>query len=127
MRVTADLESQLVISLTAEGVDAAKPIEIPLRSLVHQSHNTALDDSGNHMLVARSPADRLRVRFDRDHLVFAPGETFQFEVEPYLVESNSNKVRLQARIVGAPGGQQMFAEEYDAGGGRNRVDRPQGT
>ena len=74
VQVTADLDAQLVIALASEPGEAAKPTEISLRTLVSQSQNSSLDDAGNRLLVSRSPSDRLRVNFDRDHLVFSPGE-----------------------------------------------------
>ena len=113
--VTADLDDRLVVSLTDEPGKPAKPIEVPLRQLVHQPHNGTLDTVGNRVLISRSPGDRLRIRFDRESLVFAPGESFQFQIEPHLLESAGSGLRFQAQIATSPGGREVWSEEYTAG------------
>lgn len=113
--VTADLDARLVVSLTNEQGELAKPVEVSLRSLVGQSHNSALDEVGNHLLVSRSPSDRLRISFDREHLVFSPGETFQFQIQPYLLEPGGGAVRYQAQIISSSGGQILSSADYKGG------------
>lgn len=112
---TADLDAQLSISLTDEQGETVKKIEVPLGTLVSQSHSSTLDEMGNRLLVARGPRDRLRINVERETLVFAPGELFPFQVEPYMVDQGNAKVRLQAQIISSPLGQRMWSEEYETG------------
>jgi len=115
VRVTADLNATLTIALSDDPGNAAKPIEIPLRTLVNQSHNTTLDAFGNRLLVTRSPGDRLRIEFDRDNLVFGPGDSFQFAISVHLLELNVPSLRYQAQISTSPGGQRVWSQEYESG------------
>ena len=101
---TADLDARLTISLTDDQGETVKDVEVPLRNLVGQSHNSILDEAGNRLLVSRAPGDRLRFGIERDTLVFAPGEMFPFQFEPYLVDQGGAKVRFQAQITSSPGG-----------------------
>jgi hypothetical protein len=96
--VSGDLDQRLIVSLSNEPGEATKPLEITLRSLLSQSHTSNLDEIGNRLLVSRAPSDRLRVNFDRQHLVFAPGDTFQFEIQPYLLESSGGGLHYQTRL-----------------------------
>ena len=50
-----------------------------------EAHTSLLDERGNRLLVRRDPGDELRVRFERDSLVFQAGEKFEFHVAPHLV------------------------------------------
>ena len=113
--VTADLESRLTVTLSDEASNVAKTVEIPLRDLVTGSHNSMLDAAGNRLFITRAPGDRLRVVCHRDHLVFAPGETFKFEMAAHLVASTSASFRYSAVITTSPGGQRVWAQEYEAG------------
>ncbi len=113
--VTADLGAKLSISLADGESEIAKQIEVPLQTLVNQSHNTTLDEAGNRLLVSRSPSDRLRISIERETLIFAPGEMFAFEIEPYLLDQGGAKVRFQAQITSNPAGQRVWSEEYDSG------------
>ena len=115
VRVTADLNAKLSITLSDEPDESAKPIEIPLRTLVSQSHNTTLDAFGNRLLVTRSPGDRLRIEFDRDNLVFGPGDPFQFAIAVHLLEQTAPGMRYQAQITTSPGGQRVWSQEYESG------------
>jgi len=113
--VDADLDAQLVVTLSNEQDEEPKVFEIPLRTLTNQSHTSSLDPSGNQLLVSRSPADRLRIQLDRASMVFAPGERFAFHVEPYLVEGASGPLKFQVQITSASSGQRIFSEDYEAG------------
>lgn len=112
--VTADLDAELSITLEAAG-DPPKNAVIPLRTLLAQQSEAALDDSGNRLVVTRSPADKLRVKFERENMIFAPGDKFQFELQPFMMDASGAKLRFQAEIVSVPGGQSMFKQEYDSG------------
>jgi hypothetical protein len=110
----ADSESKVAIQLSAADDAAPQDIEIPVADLIEGTHNSTLDDTGNRLSVSRSPGDRLRVTFDREHLVFSPGETFAFTVEPYRIGGKASGLRCQTQILGAASGQRVSAEEHSA-------------
>ena len=64
----------------------ARVIDVPLTELVRGYRSEALDDQGNRLVVRRSPGDTLRLRLNRDHLVFAPGEVLVLDVVPHLLD-----------------------------------------
>ena len=73
--VTATSDSKLSVALAPlTASEDASPIEIRLSEVVGESFSSQLDPQGNRLLVMRSPGDKLRVRFDRNSLVFSPGE-----------------------------------------------------
>ena len=65
--------------------EAVQRIQVPLGKLLTEAHTSQLDERGNRLLVRRDPGDELRVRFERDSLVFNAGEKFEFHVAPHLV------------------------------------------
>jgi hypothetical protein len=73
----------------SDAPETAQPARIPLAQLIADAHNATLDDRGNRLLVRRSPGDKLRVSFSRDALVFAPGERFEFYVDPHQIETEA--------------------------------------
>jgi hypothetical protein len=111
--VTAGPDAQLTITLGDDSGEAPKQVEVPLRALLHQPHNSALDDLGNRLLISRAPSDRLRVIIERPSLIFSPGESFGFEVEPHLSDV-SGKFRFQAQLTNTASGTRVWAEEFDA-------------
>lgn len=113
--VTADLAAKLSIALVDPTGEITKNIEVPLTELVHQSHATPLDDTDNRLLVTRSPGDRLRVRCQRDNLVFAPGENLTFELAAHLADAANTPVRYSAMITASATGTRTWSEEYEAG------------
>jgi hypothetical protein len=85
-RVTAASTAEVSILLTADRpAEADQRIQIPLGKLLSDAHTSVLDERGNRLLVRRDPGDELRVRFERDSLVFQTGEKFDFHVGPHLV------------------------------------------
>ncbi|MCL4678162.1 MAG: hypothetical protein KJ017_06165 [Alphaproteobacteria bacterium] len=58
-------------------------VTIPVSHLIGDFHSSLLDNRGNQLRVRRRPGDQLRVRFDRDSLVFRGGERFDFFVTPH--------------------------------------------
>jgi hypothetical protein len=94
----------------------AEPIQIrvAVSQLVSQEHLQPLDDKQNRLLVRRGPADRLRVKLDRDHLVFAPGETWRCEVRPQLLGlPGGSRVQLRLQLAGARGSNRLWSEERE--------------
>ncbi|MBL8826540.1 MAG: family 10 glycosylhydrolase [Planctomycetaceae bacterium] len=105
--IEAPREAMLRIELA--GLDDNKPpspIDVPLTSVIDESHNGSLDPLGTRLLVRRAPGDKLRVQFYRDHLIFTPGEVWHVAVEPALSGMTAgSKLRLQSRLVGSDNAQ----------------------
>lgn len=112
---TAELDALLEITLTDSQGESVKQVQVPLSSLISQPHNSPLDEVGNRLMVSRSPSDRLRVHMEREALVFAPGEMFPIQLEPYLVDQGSAKLQFQVEIASNPGGVRFWSEQYEAG------------
>ncbi|MHB1033734.1 MAG: family 10 glycosylhydrolase [Pirellulales bacterium] len=111
--VSAPLDARLVIDLTpADAIGRGERIELPLGDLVAAYHNRQLDDRGNRLLVRRAPGDALRVDFPQHKsLVFSPGETLQFNLEPNLLGvSPGTKVRLDIAL---GGGRSTWSDRHD--------------
>ncbi len=86
LQLTAGKTASLEITLTPDNqTNAVRQVHIPLEQLVSEIHTSLLDERGNRLLVRRSPGDDMRVRFDREDLVFSPGETFEFRLDPHLL------------------------------------------
>ncbi|MCH5375169.1 MAG: hypothetical protein JJ992_14450, partial [Planctomycetes bacterium] len=89
-RLRVPREATLVVELgERDKSTAAQQVMIPVARLIDDLHSTLLDDRGNQLRVRRKPGDRLRVRFDRDNLVFRGGERFEFYVTPHLLGAES--------------------------------------
>ncbi len=95
--VSAARDARLSIHLSHEETPDPQSIEVSIGELIDQPYDSDLDDVGNRLSVSRSPGDRLRIEFDREHLVFAPGEPFTFQVEPHLIGASTSGLRLQAQ------------------------------
>ena len=73
----------------------------------------ALDDSGNRLNINRAPGDRLPVTFARDHLVFDPGEAFEFNLRPFRGTSETGaKARLELEVIATGESRSVFDEHY---------------
>lgn len=86
VRVQGPSTATLILTLVpADEPDRAQTIEIPFSQFTAQRgffDSSKLDDQQNRMVARRAPGDRLRVEFERDSLVFSPGEEFSFKVLP---------------------------------------------
>jgi hypothetical protein len=92
--------------------DAAKTIELSLGELGDEYTVRELDARGNRLLAMRAPGDALHVRIARDNLVFAPGETLKFAVEPRgLKPPEKTKLRLRAQLLG--GEKELWAQQQE--------------
>jgi hypothetical protein len=114
--VTATSDSKLSVALAPlTASEDASPIEIRLSEVVGESFSSQLDPQGNRLLVMRSPGDKLRVRFDRNSLVFSPGEVFEVEVQPYLLGlPPGTNVRLSAQLTSAATAARHWSQEFEA-------------
>lgn len=87
MHVQAERDATVSVRLMADGDERSmREIRVPLEKLIRDVHSEPIDEQGNQILARRAPGDRLRVLFERDSLVFRPGEPFEFRVDPHLVD-----------------------------------------
>lgn len=109
------LHGQLNLSFTPLD-PPGEPIEIrvAVAQLVSQEHLQPLDGKQNRVLIRRGPADRLRVKLERDHLIFSPGETWRFEVQPQLLGVTSgSRVQLRLQLASARDSNRLWSEERE--------------
>jgi hypothetical protein len=113
--VKADLTATLTMELAPTGQpQETSQVEIPLSQLVSDYYYSKLDAQGNQILIHRAGGDTLRVEFERDSLVFAPGEEFQFSVQPHLLGNfASESLRCQLELVESRGGAQVWSQEAE--------------
>jgi hypothetical protein len=114
IRVSGSSQTVLTLEIAPlAGSPERKGIEIPLDELVAGYRSEPLDDKGNFVVVQRMSGDNLRIRFDRSSLVFAPGETFEFEVVPHhtALEDLSN-LRCHTQLLGT-GDDQLLWQQSD--------------
>ncbi len=114
LRAQCALEARLSVELVSQD-DPEHPItlDVPINEVLEGRYDGPLDDSGNRILIHRAPGDSLRVRFERDHLVFAPQERFRFQVDPYLLPlSPGSKVQVRLALRRARGGAELWATEH---------------
>jgi len=84
--VNASLDATLSVVLSPRDHKTEPYREsIKLSKLIKEYHTAPIDDRKNTLLVRRAPGDRLRLLFNRDHLVFWPGEGFSLNVIPHHV------------------------------------------
>jgi hypothetical protein len=118
--VVAPPSAKLTLLFTpADKDDEPKSIEIPLAELGDEYASWELDQRGNRLLAMRAPGEALRVRLSRDNLVFSPGETLKFTVEPRgLKPQDKSKLRLRAQLLG--GEKELWAQQQEVA---TEVDR----
>ncbi len=119
--VTASLNARLSIQLLPVGAEKPIAVEVTLRELLQKPLSRSLDDRGNRLLIRRAPGDSLRVRLDREALVFSPGERFAVDIKPHLLPlSDGANVRLKARLLANQSGAEQWSQEFalsNSGGG----------
>ena len=114
VQTTAPPESSLKIELhdVADPSAAVLTAEVSLADLAAKPVGKDLDKFGAHVLFRRAPGDMLRIDLKRDHLVFAPGETLQFEVQPRVLPvAVGTTVQLQARLLAKGSGKEFSSQE----------------
>jgi len=109
----ADLDADLRIEIgLAQSSQPPTRVEVPLMQLIDGFHNTDLDDRGNRLLIRRTADDKLRVKLDRDSLVFTPGEVLRFAMEPHLLGASSqSRVRIVVALTAARSAQEVRTPE----------------
>ncbi len=100
LQVTGTAQTVLTFEIApVTNPEEQQRIEIPLEELVQGYRLVALDSQGNQMLIQRVGGDQLRAKFDRSSLVFAPGESFEFEVTPHQTGlENQTNLRYQIQL-----------------------------
>jgi hypothetical protein len=120
VRINAPPSATLSVTLTPAD-DSEKPIAvaIPVSAIVEEFFTKEIDGDGNRLLAVRTPGDQLLVSFDRDALVFSPGETFRFTVESNnLPLPDGAKAKLKAQLFASSGGKELWTSQHDLNGGK---------
>jgi hypothetical protein len=113
--LTAPSDATLTVRLTAMD-DQQHPttFDFPLNDFNGELQNRDLDKQGNRLLVHRAPGDELRVNFQRNSLVFSPGESFKFNVEPNLLPlAAGSRVQLKAQLVPARSQRELWSSQVN--------------
>lgn len=115
--VTVRAPGDAVVRLEFTSADGDRtvfaPIETTVSQLLEASVSDSLGDNEGHCSLRRAPGDRLRVEFDRDHLVFAPGDSFPLRIAPHYtgLEPGTNvRMALSLSPVGDEDDQPWSAE-----------------
>jgi hypothetical protein len=109
--VSAPLDATLHLELTPlDAQSAAKTSQVKLQQLVSDHHKMPLDEEPDSLVVNRAPGDRLRILFDKSHLVFSPGDEFQFDLAPQLLGfSGGTSVELHVELVNSLTGDSLWS------------------
>lgn len=113
--LTAPLQAKLAIQLAAAD-DPQHPfaLEVPLSSLAGELQNREIDKQGNRLLLHRAPGDMLRVELERSSLVFAPGETFRFSLEPNLLPLPAgSRVQIKVQLSAARSQKELWSKQWE--------------
>lgn len=115
--VNAPADARLAVMLTPlDAPSELMQLEIPLAELVPVGsfQSKPLDERGNRLLVRRAPGDELRVWFERDSLVFSPGEPFSVKVLPHQLELPAGSTyRCHLELKPARGGTAIWEESRE--------------
>ncbi len=98
--VEAKDETPVLIEVYSQknpGIRASKKFQ--LAELRDASVGAVIDPQGNRFVIARTPGDQLRIETRRPHLIFQPGESWQFAMVPnFLAAANNRNLRCVARL-----------------------------
>lgn len=112
LSVTAPASASLIVELQGDDRRHPNPVEVRLADVLHGSFGADLDEQGSRLVVRRVPGDEFRVRLARRSLVYAPGETLKFDLEPHLLSAESgSKIRIAIQLCRARTNQEIRAEE----------------
>ncbi|MHB8865788.1 MAG: family 10 glycosylhydrolase [Pirellulaceae bacterium] len=116
VRVKAKISSLLKFELAPrDHPEETLHIEVPLTALVSGFHHQELDSQNNQVLIQRVSGDMLRVTFDRNSLVFAPGETFAFHVQPHHMGIEAGALlRYHIQLVPARGDTTLWEQDLES-------------
>jgi hypothetical protein len=116
LQVTAALTSTLQFEIAPdEHPEETRRINVPLADLVSGYYHSELDAQGNQLLIQRTAADVLRVAFDRPSLVFAPGEVFEFQLQPHqLGIEDGALLRFHLQLTPARAEQTLWEQQVES-------------
>ncbi len=111
--VNAPLSATLKIEMRAAGDESSTVVEKSLAELMNEPHRSSMpslqNPAGTTLLVHRLKDDSLRIHTDREDLVFTPGETFRFDVEPVIAGLEAGgSIDLVAELVQGRSGPQEW-------------------
>ncbi len=112
----APADATLTIRLSHSGPAPGEPkvIEVPLQQLVEQYHCSSIDDTGNQLLIRRTPGDPLRIETNRPSLIFAPGEIFQGQLRPLALPVPADtKIRFKFELRSVATDEQAWIQHQD--------------
>ena len=103
VRVTATRSAVLTVEMSPKDhSEEMLRVEVPLTDVISGYYHSVLDSQNNQLLIQRVPGDSLHVVWDRDALVFAPGERLEFRVVPHLLGlEEGTAVRCHVQLVPA--------------------------
>jgi hypothetical protein len=114
IRVQAPADAKLIVRLWAGEMPPAAPLEVPLAKLLGGFAQFDLDQRNNRLLAQRSSGDTLRVKFDRQTLIFEPGDTFELEALPNsLGLTPGASYLLAASLLPAHSEKSMWNEDHE--------------
>ncbi|MCG8449107.1 MAG: hypothetical protein MI725_05950, partial [Pirellulales bacterium] len=103
--LTVHADEQALVSVWLQTDQTPQPtrIEVPLEQLIRGEVRQPLDDFGSFFVGHRAPGDKLRVRQQREHYVFASGEVWNLSLQPDFVSelaSGPVQVDVELRAIG---------------------------
>ncbi len=114
LEIIAPPTATLTIELEAEGLAPRVPIELPVSQLVAGLSQFDIDDQGNRLLLERVPGDTLRVKLEKDSLVFSPGDRLAMNVAPHALGlAASSTYLLSVAITPARQTDPLTSETHD--------------
>ena len=100
VELEAPLDSKVHYSLTStENPETNFEQTTTVGQLLGQTAPVELDNLGNRFSCSRAPGDSLRVKFDKPHLVFKPGESFRFSIQPMLTGLGTRTANCRLKVV----------------------------
>ncbi len=104
LRLQGPTTATLILTLVpADKPDQSQTVELPFSQFTSQREfvdSSKLDDQQNRVVVRRAPGDRIRVEFERDSLVFSPGEHFTFKILPsYLGFAAETQLKCRVELI----------------------------
>ncbi len=98
--LTGSPDTRIYFQLTSiENPQSAIKQTITIGQLNDQMVAAELDASGNRFSVSRAPGDRLGVEFEKQHLIFEPGELFRVSIQPKLTGLATKAANCRVKVV----------------------------
>ncbi|MEX2027544.1 MAG: hypothetical protein WEH44_09585, partial [Pirellulaceae bacterium] len=110
--IFAEPTAQLSIELRPQEGGPPTIVQVPVGEAAKNAVSRPLDDVGNRVLVLRTPGDRVRLKSDREDLIFRPGETFTCAVSTAIDDLEAGtSVDLSATLVDDVSGKTEWSAE----------------